>query len=93
MNGYTVSLIPCLEAKAFIEEHHYAKGSHYRPSPTYGLFDGQCLIGVLMIATPCSERVRSSMFGKEYKAHVSELHRLAIIDDTPKNTESFFIGK
>jgi len=31
-----------------------------------------------MYATPCSEAVRASVFGKEYKDHVTELHRLHI---------------
>ena len=46
-----------------------------------------------MFATPCSENVRSSVFGKEYKNSVTELHRLHILDVTPKNTESWFISK
>lgn len=46
-----------------------------------------------MFATPCSERVRASIFGVEYKDHVTELHRLHILDCTPKNTESWFIAR
>ena len=46
-----------------------------------------------MFATPCSENVRASVFGKEYKNCVIELHRLHILDVTPKNTESWFISK
>jgi hypothetical protein len=93
MIDYSIRLIPCLDAKDFIHTHHYSQGSHYRPAPNYGLFDGENLIGVLMIATPCSERVRASVFGADYKTHVSELHRLAILDNTPKNTESWFISR
>ena len=80
-------------AKPFIAQHHYSQGSHFNPSPCYGLYDDDELIGVLMIATPCSEKVRESIFGKELKDKVRELHRLAIIDDTPKNTESWFISR
>lgn len=46
-----------------------------------------------MFATPCSERVRASVFGVEYKNNVTELHRLHILDVTPKNTESWFIAR
>jgi hypothetical protein len=46
-----------------------------------------------MIANPCSENVKKSIFGLELKDKVRELHRLAIIDDTPKNTESWFISR
>ena len=46
-----------------------------------------------MFATPCSENVRSSVFGVEYKDCVTELHRLHILDVTPKNAESWFIAR
>ena len=46
-----------------------------------------------MFAIPCSENVRASLFGEEYKDNVIELHRLHIQDVTPKNTESWFIAK
>ena len=44
-----------------------------------------------MFACPCSENVRASVFGDKYKDNVTELHRLHILDVTPKNTESWFI--
>ena len=46
-----------------------------------------------MFATPCSENVRASIFGEKYKDWVTELHRLHILDVTPKNTESWFISR
>lgn len=46
-----------------------------------------------MFATPCSENVRASIFGSDYKDNVVELHRLHILDVTPKNTESWFISR
>jgi hypothetical protein len=85
-------IIPKL-AKEYIHANHYSHGSHNGPSPCYGLFDMDKLIGVIMFATPCSENVRASVFGKEYKDNVIELHRLHILDVTPKNTESWFISK
>ena len=91
--NYSISLIPCKTAKEFIRSNHYSRGCHNGPSPNYGLFENKSLIGCLMIATPCSENVRSSVFGKVNKSKVRELHRLFIIDDTPKNTESWFISR
>lgn len=58
---------------------------------TYGLYRDSELIGVCAFANPCSEAVCASVFGLESKRSVTELHRLVIIDDTPKNTESWFI--
>lgn len=93
MIDYTVKKIDSKTAKEYIRKNHYSHGCHNGPSPCYGLFDGEDLIGVLMFATPCSENVRSSIFGPEYKDWVTELHRLHILDITPKNTESWFISR
>lgn len=90
-NDYIVKRIPCKMAKEYIIENHYSHGCHNGASPCYGLFNGDDLIGCLMFATPCSENVRSSIFGVEHKDKVTELHRLHIKDVTPKNTESWFI--
>lgn len=93
MKDYKVERIPCKQAKEYIIKHHYSHGCHNGPSPCYGLFDNDELIGVLMFATPCSENVRASVFGEQYKDCVTELHRLHILDITPKNTESWFISR
>lgn len=92
MITYTVKPIKSTDGKAFIREHHYSRGSHNGPT-CYGLFDKDTLIGVLAIATPCSENVRASLWGYDNRNHVTELHRLVIVDDTPKNTESWFIAR
>lgn len=93
MKDYKVNRIPCKLAKEYIIKHHYSHGCHNAPSPCYGLFDGKNLIGVLMFATPCSEAVRASLWGVDNKNSVTELHRLHIMDCTPKNTESWFISR
>lgn len=93
MISYQVERIPTMTAKSYICKYHYSHGCHNRPSPCYGLFEAENLIGVCAFATPCSERVRASVFGEEFKAHVTELHRLHILDCTPKNTESWFISR
>jgi hypothetical protein len=81
-------------AKEYIYQNHYSHGSHHSPSPCYGLYDEENLVGILMFSVPCSERVRSSMFGSEYKSVVLELHRLHIQDNQEmKNIESWFIAK
>ena len=89
---YEVRKIDSITAKEYIKKNHYSHGCHNGPSPCFGLFDnvGE-LIGVLMFATPCSENVRASIFGKDRKDEVTELHRLHILDVTPKNAESYFI--
>lgn len=93
MIDYQIEKVSATVAKEYIHKNHYSHGSHNGPSPCYGLFDDGNMIGCLMFATPCSEAVRSSIFGKEYKDNVTELHRLHILDVTPKNTESWFISR
>ena len=93
MINYEIKRIDCNTAKRYIQENHYSHGSHNGPSPCYALYDGNNMIGCLMFATPCSEAVRASVFGEDYKDSVTELHRLHILDCTPKNTESWFISR
>ena len=92
MKDYTISKIKSSIGKEFIKKYHYSHGCHNGPM-CYGLFDEDILIGVIAFATPCSENVRSSIFGEQHKNSVTELHRLVILDVTPKNTESWFISR
>ncbi len=89
--NYKIEQISAEVAKKYIIKHHYSHGCHNAPFPCFGLFDECKLIGVIMFACPCSENVRSCVFGKDNKDSVTELHRLHILDCTPKNTESWFI--
>ncbi len=50
-------------------------------------------MGVCMFATPCSENVRSAPFGPAEKHRVTELHRLVLLDECPRNSESHFISR
>lgn len=93
MKTYDVRVIPCKIAKEYIIKNHYTHGCHNAPSPCIGLFEDNNLIGVCAFACPCSENVRASVFGVEHKDWVTELHRLHILDITPKNTESWFISR
>jgi hypothetical protein len=93
MIDFEIRKIMAKDAKDYIRKNHYSHTCHNGPSPCYGLYDIENLIGVLMFATPCSENVRSSVFGEKYKDWITELHRLHIMDKTPKNTESWFISR
>ncbi len=95
---YFVGRVGSKFAKEYIRENHYSRSCHNGPSPCYGLYVGEDIIGILCYATPCSENVRGSVFGPDYKGHVTELHRLFIKDShenfiTPKGTESWFISR
>ncbi len=90
---YDVRPVPFLTARAFIEANHYLGGMGNSATGAYGLFDGIYLIGCLVFMTPCSENVRAGVFGPEHCRHVTELHRLVILDVTPPNAESYFIAR
>jgi hypothetical protein len=81
------------EIKNFIETWHYSQSIN-------GLHSGYCF----NMVTPEGEMIGAAIFGKlamhnqwkrfgQHEHEVIELRRLCCIDDTPKNTESFFIGK
>ncbi len=56
----------------------------------FGLFDNKNLIGVIMYGQIAMANVWKKYVKKEND--LIELRRLCCIDDTPKNTESYFIG-
>jgi len=91
--GLSVRPVCFSEARVFVEEHHYAKGMHNGPTALFGLFDGSLLLGVCAFATPCSEAVRSSVFGEAHRSRVTELHRVVLLDGAPHNAESFFVSR
>lgn len=88
---YTVEKMLSSEGKEFVKKHHYSHGIHNGPM-CYGMFTKQGrLVGVCAFATPSSENVCASIFGPEHKRSVTELHRLVLLDEVPKNSESWFI--
>lgn len=91
--SYSVRPIDFKTAREFVVQNHYSKGMTNNTSGAFGLFDKAFLIGVLSFSTPCSENVRGSVFGQDWKDRVTELSRLVILDVTPPNAESYFIAR
>lgn len=92
MLDFTVSVCDRKEIKDFIELWHYSHNIN-------GLISNYCFK-----LTSNNQLIGAMIFGKlamanawkkygENEREVIELRRLVCIDDTPKNTESFFIGK
>jgi len=59
----------------------------------FGLFKGYRLIGVCTFGQPPSPSLCKGLAGVENKHRVLELNRLWIMDETPKNTESWFVSR
>ena len=93
MIDYEVRPVDRKDVREFIEEHHYSHNINgLRSNYCFGMFnrDGT-LVGAMMYG-------HFAMAGvwKKYAEHpedVIELRRLVLIDDTPRNAESYFIGK
>lgn len=92
VTNYKVSICERKEIAGFIEHWHYSKNVN-------GLISDYCfklenengeLIGAMMYGRIAMAGVWKK-YAKEEKDLI-ELRRLCCIDDTPKNTESYFIG-
>lgn len=93
LQGWTVKLVDRKTIRDFIEKWHYSKSIN-------GCIADYCYA----LYKPCGEMVGAMFFGRMAMANqwkrfsdspdnVIELRRLCCVDDTPKNTESYFIGR
>lgn len=90
---YYVIKIERKDIRDFIEEHHYSQNIN-------GCIADYCfalyrrLDDVMVGAMFYGRMAMANQYKKYGKQHeVTELRRLVLIDDTPKNTESYFIGQ
>lgn len=74
-----VSKIRLKTARDFYRKYHYARGCSNN-AMNYGVYETATheLLACVAFQVPCSENVRASILGDEYKQNVSELGRLAI---------------
>lgn len=91
VTDYIVEQCPRSEIVEFVETHHYSKnmnGLHI--SYCFKLMDGDTMIGAMVYGSLGMAGVAEKYTSNPSK--LLELKRLVCIDDTPKNTESYFIG-
>ena len=92
VKDFEVKLITRKDVQDFIEKWHYSQSINgLRVSHVFGLFCDDELIGP-MIYGPLGMANTWKKYG-ETENDVIELRRLCCIDNTPKCTESYFIGK
>ncbi len=89
---YTVHPCERSEIKDFIEEWHYSHNINGLLSDyCFKLMDGDKMVGAMIYGglgmANCWKKYA------EKREDIIELRRLCCIDDTPKNTESYFIGR
>ena len=99
VTDFTVELVNHNAIRGFVRKNHYSgstRGLHisysfalYSPDGPFGL---PRMIGSMIYGEPAMPDV-SKKYWPDNPGIVIELNRLCCIDDTPKNTESYFIGK
>jgi hypothetical protein len=83
--------------RKFLKKWHYSDYVNIQAKHTFCLFkEGKFgipeLIGVCIYTRPAGPSAGQSYYPKN-PDKVLELRRLCLIDDTPKNAESYFVGK
>lgn len=90
--NYTFELCERNEIKDFIEKWHYSHNINGLMSNyCFKLMDGNKIIGAMIYGGLAMANCWKKYATKQ--EDIIELRRLCCIDDTPKNTESWFIGK
>jgi len=98
VTDFTVEYINRKALVSFIEKNHYShnvngiQSYHHFGLYTEGNFGLPKMIGAMMYAMP-SMPATAAKYNPINPTRCMELRRLCCIDDTPKNTESYFIGK
>lgn len=87
-----IKLVEVKEIRELIEKIHYSHNINgLNISYCFGLYNNEELIGGMIYGSPAMRNAYKPYVAEE--KDIIELRRLAIIDNTPKNTESYFIGK
>jgi hypothetical protein len=98
VKNFTVEEVTRKSIVSFIEKHHYShnvngvQSLYHYGLYTEGNFGIPKMIGAMMYAHP-SMPATAAKYNPINPNKCLELRRLVCIDDTPKNTESYFIGQ
>ena len=93
---YDVRLVERNDIKDFIEKYHYSHNINGLISDyCFGLFNGNIMIGAMIYGkmAMANQWKKYAVNENSDQSSVIELRRLVLIDDTLKNSESFFIAK
>ena len=93
VSDFTIEAVHKKAVTPFIEKWHYSHSTNgVQHTQCFALFDGMTMIGAMIYALP-SMKATAAKYNPINPLRCWELRRLCCIDDTPTNTESFFIGK
>jgi len=92
VRNYKVELCARKDIKDFVEKWHYSQSINgLRIDYCFKLMNGNEMIGAMIYGKMAMANCWKKYADEE--KDVIELRRLCCIDDTPRNTESYFIGK
>jgi hypothetical protein len=97
LQGYFVEHIDFSDSvRRFILKHHYSDYANIQAKETFGLFrEGTFLpemVGVCVYTRPAGAAAAKKYYPQDPDKCL-ELRRLCLVDDTPKNAESFFVSR
>ncbi len=87
-----VAPIGSADARAFVRSHHYSGKVTKNSQLHLGAFIGARLVGVAQFGPPMDRTKLVGLVRETPWNGMMELNRLALIDDTPRNTESRFLS-
>ena len=92
VKNFQVKPVEVKVIKELIETLHYSHSINgLKLSYCFGLYDNDKLIGGIIYGGLAMRNAYKKYVEKE--EDIIELRRLVCIDDTPRNTESYFIGR
>ena len=92
VRDFTIEPVPRSAIQAFVHRWHYSHDTNgVQQTQCFALFDDMKMIGAMIYALP-SMKSTAAKYNPDNPLRCWELRRLCCIDDTLKNTESYFIG-
>ena len=93
VTDFTIEPVERKVIQSFVHKWHYSHSTNgVQQTQCFALFNGEKMIGAMMYALP-SMKSTAAKYNPDNPLRCWELRRLCCIDDTPTNTESYFIGK
>ena len=93
VSDFIIEPVPRSAIQSFVHKWHYSHDTNgVQQTQCFALFDNMKMIGAMIYALP-SMKSTAAKYNPDNPLRCWELRRLCCIDDTPTNTESYFIGQ
>ena len=93
VSDFTIEPVERKVIQSFVHKWHYSHSTNgVQQTQCFALFNGEKMIGAMIYALP-SMKATAAKYNPDDPLKCWELRRLCCIDDTPTNTESYFIGQ